>query len=79
MQHLKNGKLMWGIVAILEHFSLIICDRIFIPGMESRSIDGWKAMLFFYPFLFTILVTLIILQRYRMTYTQIGFQNELYV
>lgn len=79
VQHLKNGKLMWGIVAILEHFSLIICDRIFIPGMESRSIDGWKAMLFFYPFLFTILVTLIILQRYRMTYTQIGFQNELYV
>lgn len=79
VQYLKNGKLMWGIVAILEHFSLIICDSIFIPGMESKSIDGWKGMLFFYPFLFTALVFFIILQRYRMAYTQIGLQNELYV
>ena len=77
-QCLKSGKLIWGIVAVLEHLSLIICDRIFIPGMESESINGWKVMLFFYPFLFIALALFFILQRYRLVNTQIRIQNELY-
>lgn len=77
-QYLKSGKLMWGIVAIFEHFSLIICDSIFIPGMESRSIKGWKVMLFFYPFLFFALLFFFILKRYHLVNTQIRIQNELY-
>lgn len=77
-QYLKNGKLMWGTVAILEHFSLIVCDSIFIPGMENRSIKGWKVMLFFYPFLFFVLLFFFILKRYHLVNTQIRIQNELY-
>jgi len=77
-QYLKNGKLVWGIVVVFEHSSLIICDSIFIPGMESKSINGWKGMLLFYPFLFVVLVFFFILQRYRFANTQISIQNELY-
>ena len=76
---LKNGWRLWIAFAVVEHASLIVCDSVFLPGMEDQSVRGWKNLLLVYPFLLVALVFFFLQQHYRLLYMQIRTQDTLYV
>ena len=72
-----GGKL-WGIIILLEHLSLICCDRIFVQGAEQEAMGGWRMLLLFYPVLTAFAAIYFIQQRYHRLYEQMERQNTLY-
>lgn len=76
--YFKAGGVVWVIVLAAEHFSLIICDRIFIFGLEKSAVNGWKILLPIYPLLLLLLALYFIQQKYRIMYGQMKIQNTLY-
>lgn len=79
VQFLKDGGMLWIVIVAIEHISLIICDSIFLPGREEKSIDHWKILMLVYPVLIIALVLLFMVQRYHFMYAQIKEQNVLFV
>lgn len=76
--YFKAGGVVWVIVLAAEHFSLIICDRVFIFGLEKSAVNGWKILLPLYPLLLLLLALYFIQQKYRIMYGQMKIQNTLY-
>ena len=76
--YFKTGGAIWIIVLLAEHFSLILCDNVFILGLEKKAINGWKIILLLCPFLLLLLAFYLMQQKYRMMYSQMKLQNTLY-
>lgn len=72
------GKGLWLVILGMEHLSLMVCDPVFVMGMEERGMNGWKFMLPAFSILFTFASLYFTICRYRLLYVQAKDQNALY-
>ena len=76
--YFKMNQFVWVVILVSEHMGLIMCDRVFIPGLERDAIENWRVFMLFYPLMLIMLMFYFLKQKYRIMYEQIKIQNIVY-